>query len=194
MPHTTPPPLQNFPFFDPFWHRVNCHFVKMKDSLNHNSIELQTIFKTKNLCSQRSCDHIQWFQWLQVVIQLTLVWRHMHWSRQKHLEVMIISINVKHHFNVRPLYNILELRYQLHIHTEFYEPISMILEWLLWLKIYSKGCLLKKKLPRRWHGNIQEGGGEKIPFLDPKDLKNQLCPSLHHSESFLKRDSLSTPQ
>ena len=40
------------------------------------------------------CDHIQWFQWQQVVLHngyVTLVWRYMHWSSQKCLEVMIIS-------------------------------------------------------------------------------------------------------
>ena len=44
-----PPPLRNFPIFYPYRHMVNCHFVKMKDSLNHNSIELQTIFKTNKM-------------------------------------------------------------------------------------------------------------------------------------------------
>ena len=52
------------------------------------------------LSFQRSCDHIQWFQWLQVVVHhryVTLVRCHMHWSSQKCLEVLIISTNVMHH-------------------------------------------------------------------------------------------------
>ena len=64
-------------------------------------------FKTKNLCSQSSCDHIQWFQWLQVVIHhryVTLVWCHIHWSSQKGLKVIIISTNVMNNFSGRPLY------------------------------------------------------------------------------------------
>ena len=68
----------------------------------------RTFFKTKNLCSQSFCDHIQWFQWLQVVIPhgyVTLVWSHMHWISQKCLEVLIRGTNVMYNFSVRPLYN-----------------------------------------------------------------------------------------
>ena len=46
------------------------------------------------LSSQRSCDHIQWFQWLQLAIHhgyVTLGWCHKHWNSQKCLKVMIIS-------------------------------------------------------------------------------------------------------
>ena len=61
------------------------------------------------LSCQRSCDHIQWFQWLQVVIlhgYVTLVWCHMLWSSQKCLEVLIIAANVVHNFSCHPLYNV----------------------------------------------------------------------------------------
>ena len=56
-----------------------------------------------------SCDHKQWFQWLQLVIlhgYITIVWCHMHWSSHKCLEVLIIGTNVMYNFSVRPLYNI----------------------------------------------------------------------------------------
>ena len=46
------------------------------------------------LSSQRSCDHLQWFQWLQVVKHhryVTLFWCHVLQSSQKCLEVIIIS-------------------------------------------------------------------------------------------------------
>ena len=64
-------------------------------------------YKTKYLCSQSSCDYIQWFQWLQVVVHhgyVTLAWCHMHWSSQKYLEVLIIAANAVHNFSCRPLY------------------------------------------------------------------------------------------
>ena len=76
----------------------------------HSTINLQNIrplFKTSKLCSKSSCDPIQWFQWLQVVINLghvTLVWCHMHISSHKCLEVLIISTNVLHKDRVRLLY------------------------------------------------------------------------------------------
>ena len=81
------------------------------------ALETQIFGLKKNVCyfialwlrlsSQRSFDHIQWSQWLEVVIHhryVTLVWCHMDWSSQKCLEVMIISTNVMHNFSVRPLY------------------------------------------------------------------------------------------
>ena len=46
---------------------------------------------TVELRSQRSCDHIQWFQWLKLAIHngyVTLDWYHMHWNSQKCLKVM----------------------------------------------------------------------------------------------------------
>ena len=46
------------------------------------------------LSSQKSCDHLQWFQWLQLLKHhryVTLVWCHVFWSKQKCLQVMIIS-------------------------------------------------------------------------------------------------------
>ena len=49
------------------------------------------------LSSQRSHDHIHWFQWLQVAIYHrfgTLVWCHMHLNSQKCLELMIKSTAV----------------------------------------------------------------------------------------------------
>ena len=70
----------------------------------HQCIWLQTY-----LCSQSSCDHIWWFQWLQLAIHhryVILIWCHVLWSSQKCLEVMIISPNVMHKSSVRPLYNI----------------------------------------------------------------------------------------
>ena len=85
----------------------NCHFMRKKHSLNHKSKSSRLFFKTKNLCSQSSCDQIQCFQWLQVVVHhryVTLVWCHMHWNSQKCLKVMILITNVMHQCSVHPLY------------------------------------------------------------------------------------------
>ena len=57
-----------------------------------NLLNSRLFLKTKNLCSQSFCDHIQWFQWLQLAMHHRyVVWCHMPWSSQKCLGVMIIS-------------------------------------------------------------------------------------------------------
>ena len=74
------------------------------------SILVKRSYKTLSMLRlgfQRSCDHIQWFQWLQVVVHhgyVTLVWSHMYWSSHKYLVVLITGANVMHHLSVRPLY------------------------------------------------------------------------------------------
>ena len=73
--------------------------VSLKVSFSKNNyhpiIRLQntiTFFTSKNLCFKESCDHIQGFQWLQLVIiegYETILGCHMHWSSQNGLEVVL---------------------------------------------------------------------------------------------------------
>ena len=87
------------------WCIANCshwnHHIWSQELWEHKFLVLKKVLlfyrSMLRLSSQRSCDHIQWFQWLQVVIHhryVTLVWCHMHWSSQKCLEVMIISTSM----------------------------------------------------------------------------------------------------
>ena len=85
-------------------HWNHCTWYGHRSSGNTNFWFLKKVLlfyrSMLRLSSQRSCDHIQWFQWLQVVIHhryVTLVWCYIHWSSQKCLEVM-------HKKSVRPLY------------------------------------------------------------------------------------------
>ena len=53
---------------------------------------IRLFLKDKNLCSLGSCDHIHWFQWLQLAMHhgyVTLDGSHMHWNKQKDLKVML---------------------------------------------------------------------------------------------------------
>ena len=57
-----------------------------------NTIEYQTFFLNKKWCFLGSCDHIHWFQWLQLAIHhgyVTQNGSHMHWNKQKDLKVML---------------------------------------------------------------------------------------------------------
>ena len=73
--------------------------VSLKVSFSKNNyhpiIRLQntiTFFTSKNLCFKESCDHIQGFQWLQLVIiegYGTILGCHMQWSSQNGLEVLL---------------------------------------------------------------------------------------------------------
>ena len=84
------------------WCIANCshwnHCMWSQELWEHKFLVLKKVLlfyrSMLRLSSQRSCDHIQWFQWLQVVKHhryVTLVWCHVLWSSQKCLEVMIIS-------------------------------------------------------------------------------------------------------
>ena len=73
--------------------------VSLKVSFSKNNyhpiIRLQntiTFFTSKNLCFKEYCDHIQGFQWLQLVIiegYGTPLGCHMHWNSQNGLEVLL---------------------------------------------------------------------------------------------------------
>ena len=60
------------------------------------SSEIAELFFTcKNLYSDGSCDHIQGFQWLQLVINDgygTPLVCHLHWDSQRGLEVVIEAV------------------------------------------------------------------------------------------------------
>ena len=73
------------------WCIANCshwnHHIWSQELWEHKFLVLKKVLlfyrSMLRLSSLRSCDHIQWFQWLQVVIHhryVTLVWSHMHWS------------------------------------------------------------------------------------------------------------------
>ena len=84
------------------WCIANCshwnHCIWSQELWEHKFLVLKKVLlfyrSMLRLSSQRSCDHLQWFQWLQVVKHhryVTLFWCHVLWSIQKCLEVMIIS-------------------------------------------------------------------------------------------------------
>ena len=98
------------------WFITNCshwnHCIWSQELWEHKFLDLKKVLlfyrSMLRLSFQRSCDHIQWFQWLQVVVHhryVTLIRCHMHWCSQKCLEVMIISTNVVHRNSMRPLYH-----------------------------------------------------------------------------------------
>ena len=84
------------------WFITNCshwnHCIWSQELWEHKFLDLKKVLlfyrSMLRLSFQRSCDHIQWFQWLQVVVHhryVTLIRCHMHWCSQKCLEVLIIS-------------------------------------------------------------------------------------------------------
>ena len=65
-----------------------------------------------------SCTHMQWFQWLHLATHhgyVTLDGSHMHWNKQKFFKDMIINIKNMCKNNVRPLYYIIDYKFQISI-------------------------------------------------------------------------------
>ena len=113
------------------------------------------------MCSQSSCDHIQWFQWLQLAIHhgyVTLVWCHMHWSSQKCLELMIISTNVMYKSSLRPLYKqkfykekVVDNNVKI-INFKVCTSVNMMSTVLYWLvQLHSTSSLAHQYMMRRFH-------------------------------------------
>ena len=84
------------------WCIANCshwnHHIWSQELWEHKFLVLKKVLlfyrSMLRLSSQKSCDHLQWFQWLQLLKHhryVTLVWCHVFWSKQKCLQVMIIS-------------------------------------------------------------------------------------------------------